>query len=123
MEIHLKDQNNVLLNELDDDYKVFSDYPAIDGHILHIIDNNPLSQVKDLEDISQVEKYVMSKEDYKKRPITVKKWFKQLKIDKPEMFLKTTNNPNYGLEFIIDPEHQKDLADVIDVGSRCIVSN
>ena len=43
-------------------------YSPQDGYFIYVVDNNPNSLLKELEDLSQVEKYVMSEEDYNKLP-------------------------------------------------------
>ena len=57
-------------------------YSPQDGYWIHILDLDPNSVLKDMEDCSQVEKYVMSEEDYNKLPVSVMK-FKQ-KFIKPQ---------------------------------------
>ena len=43
---------------------------------IHFIDEDPSTILKQLEDLSQIEKYVMSDEDYNKLPMNVRKFKK-----------------------------------------------
>jgi hypothetical protein len=70
-----------------------------------------MSITAQLEDLSQVEKYVMSDEDYDQLPVSMRKFLNNLRENNPELFTKTN--------IITDPDHQKDIADTYKVGDRC----
>ena len=53
---------------MDDDQRDLGFYSPQDGYFIFVYDMNPNSLTKELEDLSQVEKYVMSEEDYDKLP-------------------------------------------------------
>ena len=59
-----------------DNDKMLGFYSPKDGYWIHILDLNPHSVLKDLEDVSQVEKFEISEEDYDKLPDNFRK-FKQ----------------------------------------------
>ncbi len=54
-----------------DDTRMLGYYSVQSGNEIHIIDDNPFSLARGggLEDVSLVEKYVMSDEDYAKRKV------------------------------------------------------
>ena len=78
-----------------------------------MIDKDPHSLTSQLEDLSQVEKYVMSDEDYDKLPNTMRKFLTNLRDNNPELFTKKN--------LVTDPEYQKDIADTYSVGDRCLI--
>jgi tubulin-folding cofactor B len=53
---------------LDDDSKPLGYYSPQDNYIIHVIDLDPNSFTSEFDDLSQVEKYMMSEEEYDKRP-------------------------------------------------------
>lgn len=53
---------------MDDDDRDLGFYSPQDGYFIYVMDLNPNSLTKELEDLSQVEKYIMSEEDYDKLP-------------------------------------------------------
>lgn len=57
----------------------------------------------------------MSDEDYNKLPMNVKKFKKVLKKNNPELFQKKEDIE----KIVTDPEHEKDLAELIKKESRC----
>jgi tubulin-folding cofactor B len=117
MSLILKDLNGTEIHELDELDTPFSSYNPVDGYTLHVVDNNPLSITKELNDVTQVPKYVMSKAEYRKRPVTVKKYFKQLKVDHPDLF------GGSGMEFTTNFEYMKIEAENIEIGARCEVKD
>jgi hypothetical protein len=61
---------------LADDSKKLGFYGVSDGMRIHIVDTDPFSLSKDggLDDVSQIEKYRMSEEEYDKREGTLRAW-------------------------------------------------
>ena len=51
---------------MSEDDRTLGYYCPQEGYNIHIIDLNPNSITKELEDLSQIEKYKMSNEDYDK---------------------------------------------------------
>ena len=56
---------------MDDDLKPLGFYSPMDGYTIHVVDTDPNSILSQLEDLSQVEKYVMSDEDYNALPSNI----------------------------------------------------
>lgn len=63
-----------------DDTKLLGDYNVATGMLLHCVDDDPFSTAKGgaLEDVSLVDKYVMSDEDYDKRENTYRAYKKKM---------------------------------------------
>lgn len=58
---------------MNDDDRDLGYYSPQDGYFIYVMDLNPNSITKELEDLSQVEKYMMSEEDYAKLPSIFRK--------------------------------------------------
>lgn len=101
---------------MDNDYAELGSYGAENDYIIHCIDDDPNSILKGLEDLSQIEKYMMSDEDYDKLPMNVRKFKKMLFENNPELINKSKSK---GYNIISDPEAFKDLADKMKAGDRC----
>lgn len=54
--------------------KLLGSYEPQDGYEIHVIDSNPNSVLKGLEDVNTVQKYTMKDEDYDKLPNTMRKF-------------------------------------------------
>ena len=115
MTLVLKDMNGQNIVVMNDDYKPLNFYGIEDYMTIHCIDEDPNSIVRGLEDLSNVEKYVMSDTDYDKLPMNVRKFKKHLSKNNPELF----NKKQVTHTIVTDPEHQKDLAAGINKGDRC----
>jgi tubulin-folding cofactor B len=76
-----------------------------------VIDSAPSSLLAQLEDVSQVEKYQISEEEYNKRDDTFRK-FRQSMQQKDPNFMKKSGNK-------IPDDFQKEEADAVQVGNRC----
>ncbi|PRW56915.1 tubulin folding cofactor B [Chlorella sorokiniana] len=74
--LQLKDDRGRLLAVLDDEARKLGYYSPQDGFTLHIIDTDPTSLSANgwLEDVSKVDKYVMSDEAYAARDNTYRKY-------------------------------------------------
>ena len=53
---------------MNDDLKPLGYYSPMDGYTIYVIDTDPNSILSQLDDLSQVEKYMMSDEDYNALP-------------------------------------------------------
>ena len=100
---------------MDQDYQSLGNYGVDNDFTIHCIDEDPNSILKQLQDLSSIEKYVMSDEDYDKLPVNVRKFKQKLRENNPELFKKNEIKNT----LIINPEYQKDLADNIKLENRC----
>lgn len=84
MELHLKNQQGQTICKMLDDFKMLGYYGVQSGYEIFCLDTDPFSVSRNgaLDDVSQVQKYVMSDEEYEKRQNTLRSWKKeQLKIN------------------------------------------
>ncbi len=81
------------LYPLDDNSKMLGYYSVENGMRIHIHDSDPHSMSKDggLEDVSKIQKYRMSEEDYDKRKGTLREWIKKEKAKDPNWKMKPMN--------------------------------
>ena len=115
MSLILRNASGETLATLDDDNKQLGFYNVEDNFEIHVIDEDPNSIVRQLESYDDVQKYVMSNEDYDKLPDNAKKFKQNLMKTNPELF----NVKKTGHGIILDPDHQKELSEAIKVGDRC----
>lgn len=115
MTLVLKDLNNQPLATMTDEYKPLNFYGIEDDHTIHCIDEDPNSILRGLEDLSAVDKYVMSDADYDKLPMNVRKFKQHMAKNNPELF----NKKALSHTVVTDPEHEKDLAAAVHKGDRC----
>jgi len=85
---------------------------ANDGYCLHVIDDNLQSKFGEFEDVSKVEKYVISDADYDKREDSFRK-FRQRQL---------ASNPNWK-SYVgqVDKDHMKAESEAFTIGARCEV--
>merc|ERR1719453_2979046 len=98
--LELKDPAGALLCVLDDPSRPLGFYSPEDGFVLHVIDTDPhsLSARGGLEDVSQVEKYVMSDEKYNEREDTYRKFKEQKLREDPTWTLQKEMAKKRGVE-------------------------
>jgi len=117
---------NVALME--DESKMLGFYGVTSGMEIHVKDSNPASNAKGgwLEDVSLVEKYRMSEEDYDKREDTVRT-FKRNKMKEdptwvpPSMVSAKEMQKRMGLDVPEGPPPGPESVAGIEVGQRCEV--
>lgn len=130
MVLELKDSQGRLVATLSDPTKKLGFFSPQDGFILHVRDLDPTSLTADgwLEDVSKVEKYVMSDADYAKRENTYRK-YKESKLSEDadwtlqkEMAQRAGKETPAVSQKVTDPEFLAAEASSIQVGCRCQVS-
>ena len=115
MTLVLRNQVNENVAIMENDYQTIGNYGAETDFTIHCIDEDPNSILKQLQDLSSVEKYVMSDEDYDKLPVNVRKFKERLRKNNPELFKKNELKN----QVVFDKDFQKDLAELIGKGDRC----
>lgn len=68
LRLYLQDREGNNICEMNEDDRDLGFYSPQDGYLIYVYDTNPNSLLKELEDLSQIEKYKMSDEDYDKLP-------------------------------------------------------
>jgi len=127
MQLHLKDERGNPLAVMTDESKKLGFYSPQDGYILHIKDTDPMSASANgwLEDVSKVQKYEISDEDYNARENTYRKFKEEKLKDDPHWCIKKELALKRGEEWK-DPEqdHDAQAAEVagVEVGQRCEVA-
>lgn len=131
MELQLKDQRGTVLAHLQDGHKL-GYYSPCDGYTIHVIDTDPDSMSANgwLEDVSKVQKYEMSDEDYQKRDNTYRKFKEKKQEDDPSWTLEKEMALKRGVPHaaphvatkIEDADFQRQEASLVTVGNRCEVS-
>eukprot|EP00276_Gloeochaete_wittrockiana_P020158 CAMPEP_0184337608 /NCGR_PEP_ID=MMETSP1089-20130417/6010_1 /TAXON_ID=38269 ORGANISM="Gloeochaete wittrockiana, Strain SAG46.84" /NCGR_SAMPLE_ID=MMETSP1089 /ASSEMBLY_ACC=CAM_ASM_000445 /LENGTH=237 /DNA_ID=CAMNT_0026663463 /DNA_START=30 /DNA_END=740 /DNA_ORIENTATION=- len=74
MRLQLQDEDGSVIAILDNDEFPLGMYGPQDGYRVHVIDEDPFQTVAQMQDVSQVEKYTISEEDYNRRDDTFRKW-------------------------------------------------
>lgn len=116
MNLELYDKENKLICKLDDDEKTLGFYGIDNGMRIHVIDTDPSKKAGEFEDVSKVEKYEISNEDYDKKADSVRNFMKQNKLGK---FSEEAQN-------VEERAKQKELAEEersksMKIGDRCEV--
>lgn len=109
--LQLKDSEGVFVIEMNNMDETLQHYSAQNGFTIHVVDSDPEGALKDLDDLSKVQKYEISENDYEQRDNTFRK-FKEKMIQE---------NPNFmnAHQAQIVPDYQKAEASLISVESRC----
>ncbi|TNJ30174.1 Tubulin specific chaperone B [Giardia muris] len=104
--------------QLGSDSSCLSDYGAQSGMELFVEDLNPLSVAKDvgLNDLSTIEKYVMSDDVYDKLEGTVRHFLREKFKNDPEYRRQVLQARRQRQQEIL---HELDLSTQISIGSRC----
>lgn len=129
MVVQLLDESGNLVATLYEDHRKLGYYSPHNGYTLHVIDTDPnsFSVGGGLEDVSLVDKYVMSDEDYNSRENTYRRWKEGKLKEDPTWTLEKEMAKKKGVEYvppppkISDPEYMKDEASLATVGQRCSV--
>ena len=102
------------LYPLDDDSKMLGYYSAENGMRIHVHDTDPHSMSKDggLEDVSKIQKYRMSEEDYDKRKGTLREWIKKEKAKDPNWRMKSMNQNGDGTPAPVQEEYDTSIESV-----------
>ena len=95
MTLHLKNNKDEFIAELKNMDETLQHYSAENYWTLHVVDSDPNSALIGLEDLSQVQKYEISDEDYDKRDDTFRKWRDQ----------KVKDDPNFGKPQEVVPDY------------------
>eukprot|EP01083_Nonionella_stella_P073994 200455_1 len=119
MIVQLKDSNGKLICSLTPNSVSLGFFPVANGLTLHVVDTNPSSDLAYLNDVSNVDKYVMPDEEYDKRRGT----FREFK----EKFLVKKKTPEEEAEDQQRKTQQlkegEQVAATISVGLRCEVGS
>ncbi|XP_033104981.1 tubulin-folding cofactor B-like [Anneissia japonica] len=122
MELQLFDENNKMVTSMADDAALLGSFPIDDNMRIHVIDKDPNRTVGEYEDVSKVEKFEITAQEYEARSDSVRAFKKRNKLgkfadkDPEEEKRKEEENKKKEIE-------EETLAKTITVGSRCEVNN
>lgn len=111
MKLLLKDNKGKVISSMEEDNRTLAFYGAENGHIIHVLDMNPNSIHKEIEDLASIEKYVISEEDYDKIPENFRKWKKHLMETNPDLLDKSAKEAMIAAGG--DDDYMKNLAECI----------
>lgn len=115
MKLHLMDKDKKMISELEDDSATLGSYPVESGMGIHVIDNS--IKAGEFEDVSKVEKFVLSDEAYSKRSESLRAFKEKHKLG------------NYNEEEVLKKQAEKEqkmkeeeeIISQLTIGSRCEV--
>jgi tubulin-folding cofactor B len=117
MRLVLKDDKGKVISNIEEDNRTLAFYGAEGGNIIQVLDLNPNSIHKEIEDLAKIEKYTISEEDYEKLPENFRKWKKHLMETNPGMLEKAQNSlSNAAGE---NDDYMKGIAECIKEKERC----
>nr|XP_033810980.1 tubulin-folding cofactor B isoform X2 [Geotrypetes seraphini] len=116
MDLELFDTSNRLLLRLDSDEALLGSYPVDDGCRIHVVDKSG-TKTGVFEDLSRVEKYELSDDNYDKRTDSVRAFLRRNKMGKFNEEDLASREVDQEQKFA----EERDLITAITVGTRCEV--
>lgn len=119
MVLRLQNEAGETIATMGDDHKPLGYYSPYSGCTLHVIDQDPgsLGSQGWLEDVSKVEKYVISEEDYSKRSDTARKFKERMMQQQQQQEGSSSSEPAASEDgVVVDSEKNE-----VSVGQRCCV--
>lgn len=104
MNLELRDRSENFLLAMSNDQETLAHYGPQEGYTIHVVDLVP-SLLAQLEDVSQIEKYQISEEEYNKRDDTFRKYKEKMQVVDPDFMKKSGNK--------IPDDFQKEDADQV----------
>jgi tubulin-folding cofactor B len=114
----LKNKKGEAITPMDEDLRSLDFYGVQNGMIISVMDLNPSSILKEIENNTQIEKYVMSEETYNALPDNFRKWKHQFLLENPQVKHSLSGQPE-----ICDPDYLHSVANTLSVGMRCQLEN
>lgn len=114
MELILQDTCGGNISNMTNDDKPLSFYNPQDNYTIHVLDKNPNSMLKGIDDVSKIDKYTMSESDYDKLQDSFRKFKAKLLENNPELQQQQPNTL-----IIIEDDYLKEVADTISKEDRC----
>jgi tubulin-specific chaperone B len=113
MRLELRDTQEQPLFFMEDDTKTLDDYKAVDNYTIHVHYTGP-NTLGEFDDVSRVEKYTISEDDYNKRDDSFRKFKQTMQAQNPN-FMKPNGDSAY-------EDFQKEEAEALTLGTRCEVT-
>ncbi|EDO40244.1 predicted protein [Nematostella vectensis] len=116
VDLQLFDKDGKLVGVMDNDEAMLGSYPVDDNMRIHVIDRTPGVKPGQFEDVSKVEKFEISEEEYSQKADSVRAFKMRNKLGR----FKEVSPEEEELQKQQERQEQKD-AEAIPVGSRCEV--
>jgi len=113
MELELRDSDDKIMGIMSDK-QMLGYYSPMDSWRLHVIDKNPQSERGEFDDLSKVEKFEISNEEYDKKQDSVRNFMKRNKMGKFSDQAKQDGEKAKEKEL-----KEEELAKTFKVGDRC----
>lgn len=113
MTLELRDTKEECVRAMTDDKMTLHDFGCMENYTIHVYYTGP-NTLGEFEDVSRVEKYTISEDDYNKRDDTFRK-FKESMQKKNPNFMKPSGDSCY-------EDYMKEEAEAIAWGTRCQVN-
>jgi len=113
MELELRDSDDKIMGIMSDK-QMLGYYSPMDSWRLHVIDKNPQSERGEFDDLSKVEKFEISNEEYDKKQDSVRNFMKRNKMGKFSDQAKQDEEKAKEKEL-----KEEELAKTFKVGDRC----
>lgn len=114
----LKNKKGEAVTPMEEELRTLDFYGVQNGMIISVIDLNPASIHKEIENNSTIEKYVMSEETYNQLPDNFRKWKHSFLLENPQVKQSLSGNIE-----ICDPEYLHSIAKTLNTGMRCQLEN
>ncbi|XP_033633669.1 tubulin-folding cofactor B-like [Asterias rubens] len=121
MSLQLFNKDGHLVITMSDDAALLGSYPVDHGMRIHVVDSDPNRLRGEFEDLSKVEKFEISAEEYSKRTDSVQAFKKKLKVGQYQELDPDEAARQEALKKEKEDEEER-LAGAITVGSRCQVN-
>lgn len=117
MNLEVYDKKNRLVCKLEDDDQTLRSYHVENGMRIHVIDTDPLKKAGEFEDLSKVEKFEISNEEYDNKTDSVRNFLRKNKFGQFSDQAKDANERARQKE--IEEENKSKL---MKIGDRCEVT-
>lgn len=118
MKLELYNKENKLVCPLDNDGALLGSYPIEDGMRIHV--NDPNAKLGEFEDVSKVEKFEISADEYAKRADSVRAFKERNKLGRFKE-LTPEEQQQQEEEKKMKEQQEKEKAESMKVGDRCEV--
>lgn len=117
MRLQLRAPDGTDVCVMDDNTCMLGAYPVSDHMLLHVIDTNPQARAGQYDDVSQVEKFELTADEYAKRSDTVRAFKMRNKLGRFNPETAAAMEAKAEADAVEGEEKAKDIA----VGNRCEV--
>ena len=111
MKLELRDTKEQPVAEMSDDLQTLAHYQPQNHYTIHVVDESGSTAMNEWEDVSKVEKYEISDENYAKRGGNIRDFKKKMMAANPN-FMNAAGESSY-------TDFMKEEAALISVGQRC----